>query len=171
MSKRTKWHPYDGINFSRSSQPERCLLMIKPEIPPYYGPIFEALEKANLRVTEVFSCMFSRKIAEEFYGHLRDRPEIFSSVVELLSKGPVVVIIVEGDNVFMKVNEIVGPTNPKDCRKDQLRSIYAKLYPDIVQLPNNAIHRSANKQEFGEQLALLNELIRISLDSELRKYI
>ena len=81
----------------------------------------------------------SKKMAENFYFVHKDRP-FFNDLCDYMSSGPVVVMILEGNNAVLKNREIMGATNPKDAAKGTIRNLYG------ISLDKNSVHGSDSKE-------------------------
>jgi nucleoside-diphosphate kinase len=77
----------------------------------------------------------TKKQAEGFYYVHRER-KFFGELVEFMSRGPVVVAVLEGENAIAKYREVMGATNPANANAGTIR----KLYADSV--GENAVHGS-----------------------------
>jgi nucleoside-diphosphate kinase len=78
-------------------------------------------------------------MAEDFYFVHKDRP-FFNDLCAYMSSGPVVVMVLEGDNAVLKNREIMGATNPKDAAKGTIRNLYG------ISLDQNSVHGSDSKE-------------------------
>ena len=68
---------------------------------------------------------FNRAQAAQFYTIHRDRP-FFSALVDFMSSGPIVVMVLEGKQAISKNREIMGATDPRKAEKGTLRADFAK---------------------------------------------
>ncbi|MEO6365117.1 MAG: nucleoside-diphosphate kinase, partial [Luteimonas sp.] len=95
---------------------ERTLSIVKPDAVAknVIGEIYSRFEKAGLKIVAAKMKHLSRKEAEGFYAVHRERP-FFSSLVEFMSSGPVIVQVLEGDNAVARHRDLMGATNPKEA--------------------------------------------------------
>jgi nucleoside-diphosphate kinase len=120
---------------------EKTLSIIKPDAVErnLIGQIVNIFEKNSLIIHSIKKIQLSKKMAEEFYFVHKERP-FFSDLCTYMSSGPVVVIVLEGDNAVLKNREIMGATNPKDAAKGTIRNLYG------ISLDKNSVHGSDSKE-------------------------
>jgi nucleoside-diphosphate kinase len=99
------------------------------------GNIIARFEKEGLRVAGAKLIKLSKEKAEGFYIEHKDRP-FFGSLVSFMMSGPVLLMVLEGENAVDKNREIMGATNPSDAAAGTLRKLYAKS------IEANAVHGS-----------------------------
>ena len=116
---------------------ERTLSIIKPDAVSkgHIGAILARFESEGLRIAAMRMLHLSKKEAEGFYAVHKDRP-FFPELVEFMISGPVVVLVLEGDNAIQRNRTIMGATDPAKADEGTLRKLYAGS------LQNNAVHGS-----------------------------
>ncbi len=116
---------------------ERTLSIIKPDAvrAGHIGEIIATFEKNNIRIVAMKMVHLDPKGAEGFYAVHRERP-FFGELTAFMCEGPVVVMVLEGDNVIARNRELMGATNPADAAEGTLRKRFASS------LQNNAVHGS-----------------------------
>ena len=116
---------------------ERSLSIIKPNAieDNNVGNIISHFENKGLRVAAAKLIRLSKEKAEGFYIEHKERP-FFASLVSFMSSGPVMLMVLEGEDAVAKNREIMGATNPEDAAEGTLRKLYAKS------LEANAVHGS-----------------------------
>ena len=116
---------------------ERTLSIIKPDGVKrnLLGEILGRFEKAGLTVIGTKLVHLSQKEAEGFYAVHAERP-FFGELVEFMTRGPVVVSVLEGENAIATYRELMGATNPENADDGTIRKLYAK---DVGE---NAVHGS-----------------------------
>lgn len=116
---------------------ERTLSIIKPNavIDNNIGSIIGIFEKAGLRIAACKLGKLTKEKAQGFYIEHKERP-FFGELVTFMTSGPVVMIVLEGDNAVDKNREIMGATNPAEAAEGTLRKLYAKS------IGENAVHGS-----------------------------
>ncbi len=119
---------------------EKTLSIIKPDAVErnLIGQIVSIFEKNSLIIHSIKKVKLSKKMAEDFYSVHKDRP-FFNDLCNYMSSGPVVVMVLEGDNAVLKNREIMGATNPKDAAKGTIRNLYG------ISLDKNSVHGSDSK--------------------------
>jgi nucleoside-diphosphate kinase len=120
---------------------EKTLSIIKPDAVErnLIGQIVSIFEKNSLIIHSIKKIILSKKIAEDFYFVHKERP-FFNDLCTYMSSGPVVVMVLEGNNAVLKNREIMGATNPKDAAKGTIRNLYG------ISLDKNSIHGSDSKE-------------------------
>jgi nucleoside-diphosphate kinase len=116
---------------------ERTLSILKPDTieKNNIGNVLALINAAGLRPIALKMIHLTLKQAEGFYYVHRERG-FFGELVEFMSRGPVVVCVLEGDGAIAKYREVMGATNPKNAADGTIR----KLYADSV--GENAVHGS-----------------------------
>jgi nucleoside-diphosphate kinase len=120
---------------------EKTLSIIKPDAVErnLIGQIVSIFEKNSLTIHSIKKIKLSKKMAEEFYSVHKERP-FFNDLCTYMSSGPVVVMVLEGDNAVLKNREIMGATNPKDAAEGTIRNLYG------ISLDKNSVHGSDSKE-------------------------
>ena len=120
---------------------EKTLSIIKPDAVErnLIGQIVSIFEKNSLIIHSIKKIILSKKMAEDFYFIHKERP-FFNDLCTYMSSGPVVVMVLEGNNSVVKNREIMGATNPKDAAKGTIRNLYG------ISLDKNSVHGSDSKE-------------------------
>ena len=120
---------------------EKTLSIIKPDAVErnLIGQIVSIFEKNSLTIHSIKKITLSKKMAEDFYFVHKARP-FFNDLCTYMCSGPVVVMVLEGDNAVVKNREIMGATNPKDAVKGTIRNLYG------ISLDKNSVHGSDSKE-------------------------
>ncbi|MFO0693204.1 MAG: nucleoside-diphosphate kinase [Polyangiales bacterium] len=116
---------------------ERTLCIVKPDAVEKnnIGNILSMIEGAGFKLRALRMKTLSRAEAEGFYAVHRERP-FFGELVEFMSRGPVVVACLEGENAVAKYRELMGATNPANAAEGTIRKKYA------ASIGENAVHGS-----------------------------
>ncbi len=116
---------------------EQTLSIIKPDAvaKKVIGKIVERFESNGLRIAAMKKMKLSKDDAMSFYGVHKDRP-FFADLVEFMTSGPVVVLVLEGDGAVLKNRELMGATNPKEAEPGTIRADFAQS------IDANAVHGS-----------------------------
>jgi nucleoside-diphosphate kinase len=114
---------------------ERTFSIIKPNAVAdnNIGKIISLFEKEGLRIAALKLTHLSK--AEGFYIEHKDRP-FFGSLVGFMTEGPVVLMVLEGENAVEKNRKLMGATNPANAEEGTIRKLYAKS------IEANAVHGS-----------------------------
>ncbi len=112
---------------------QRTLSIVKPDgvKKNVIGNVIGRFESEGLRVVALKMMHLTQKGAEGFYAVHSERP-FFASLTEFMTGGPVVVMVLEGDNAIKRVRGLMGATNPAEAdegtiRKDLADSIEANI--------------------------------------------
>ena len=116
---------------------QQTLSIIKPDAVAknVVGAIYSRFETAGFKIVAAKMTHLTRAEAEGFYAVHAERP-FFNDLVEFMISGPVVISVLEGDNVIAKHREILGATNPKEAAAGTIRHDFADS------IDENAVHGS-----------------------------
>ncbi|MFC2747629.1 nucleoside-diphosphate kinase [Campylobacter concisus] len=116
---------------------QRTLSIIKPDAVKknVVGKIIDRFESNGLRIAAAKKIQLSKCDAKAFYAVHKDRP-FYNDLVEFMISGPVVVMVLEGDNAVAKNRELMGATNPKEAAPGTIRADFADS------IDANAVHGS-----------------------------
>ena len=116
---------------------EKTLSIIKPNstLDNNIGNIISIFEKNGLRIAAARFTKLSKEKAEGFYIEHKDRP-FFGELVNFMTSGPVMLMVLEGDNAVAKNRELMGATNPANANAGTIRKLYAKSVGE------NSVHGS-----------------------------
>ncbi|MBA2728860.1 MAG: nucleoside-diphosphate kinase [Parachlamydiaceae bacterium] len=126
---------------STSTTREQTLSIIKPDAVAgnHIGEIIALFEKNGLRIDALSMKQLTKQQAEDFYAVHRDRP-FYKGLVDFMISGPVVILVLDGENAIAKNREIMGATDPMKAEKGTIRSNFAKS------MGENAVHGSDSKE-------------------------
>jgi len=115
---------------------EKTLLFIKPDgvKRKIVGEIVSILEK-NFIIEGIKMVKMDRETAERFYEMHKGKP-FFEGLVDYIISGPIVAVLLSGDNIVKRVREIVGSTDPKMAKQGTIRQIYG------IDIQKNTVHAS-----------------------------
>src|SRR5947209_5359483 len=116
---------------------ERTFSIIKPDATArnITGAINAIIEGAGLRIVAQKRLRISREQAESFYAVHRERP-FFSSLVDFMISGPVVVQVLQGEDAIARYREIMGATDPAKAAPRTIRKLHGKS------IGENSVHGS-----------------------------
>jgi len=116
---------------------QQTLSIIKPDAVKknVIGKIVDRFESNGLRIAAMKKLQLSQADAEAFYAVHSERP-FFKDLVEFMISGPVVVMVLEGENAVLKNRELMGATNPKEAEAGTIRADFADS------IDANAVHGS-----------------------------
>ncbi|MBZ0221362.1 MAG: nucleoside-diphosphate kinase [Candidatus Methylomirabilis sp.] len=116
---------------------EKTLSIIKPDgvRKKIIGEVIRRFEAAGLKVAAIKMASLSKAEAEGFYAVHRERP-FFGSLTDFMSSGPVVLMVLKGDNAIAKNRELMGATDPAKAAPGTIRKDFA----DSIE--SNIVHGS-----------------------------
>jgi len=116
---------------------ENTLSIIKPDAVERNldDKIKSILEKNNLKIKKSKKVKITKEEAEEFYKVHQTKP-FYNDLCNYLSSGPIVVMILEGENAVIKYREIMGSTDPKKAEEGSIRKMYG------ISIDKNSVHGS-----------------------------
>jgi nucleoside-diphosphate kinase len=128
---------------------ERSFVMIKPDgvRRGLVGEVIRRIERRGLTLSELKLVRPSRALAEEHYGVHRDKP-FFEAVVNFITSGPVVAMIVEGESALGAVRQIMGATRPLEAAPGSLRADFA------LNVQENIVHGSDSAETAEQEIRL-----------------
>ncbi|HYZ86665.1 MAG TPA: nucleoside-diphosphate kinase [Bryobacteraceae bacterium] len=116
---------------------ERTFGIIKPDAVAsgYTGAILAEIEKAGFRIVGLKKTRLSQAQAESFYEVHKERP-FYGGLVQFMTEGPVVVMVLEKENAIASWRELMGATNPEKAAQGTIRKSFA------TNIERNAVHGS-----------------------------
>lgn len=116
---------------------QRTLAIIKPDAVAAgnIGVIINEIEKNGFQVVALKMLHLTTSQAEGFYAVHRERP-FFGSLVEFMTEGPVVTMILQKENAIVEWRNLMGATDPAQAEEGTIRKKYG------ASLQNNATHGS-----------------------------
>jgi nucleoside-diphosphate kinase len=116
---------------------QRTLSIVKPDgvRKGVVGEVIRRFEGAGIRIAAMRMLHLTKREAEGFYAVHRERP-FFGSLTDFMSSGPIVVMVLEGEDVIARNRALMGATDPKKAEKGTIR---ADLADNVEQ---NIVHGS-----------------------------
>ena len=116
---------------------EQTLSIIKPDAVErnLEDEIKAFFEKRKLKILKIKKVKISKEEASEFYKVHQTKP-FYNDLCNYLSSGPIVVMILEGDNAVTKNRQIMGATDPLKAEEGTLRKMYG------ISIDKNSVHGS-----------------------------
>ena len=123
---------------------EQTLSMIKPDgvANKHIGDIIQRFESEGLRIAAMKMIHMDDKVAGGFYAVHKDRP-FFGELVEFMTSGPSVILLLEGENAIAKNREIMGATNPADADPGTIRADFAESIEENIVHGSDAAETAA----------------------------
>lgn len=127
---------------------EKTLSIVKPDAVAknVIGKILDRFETAGLKIVAARMLHLSRAQAEEFYTVHKGKP-FYSSLVEFMISGPVLVQVLEGENAIAKNREIMGATDFTKADSGTIRADFASS------IEANAVHGSDSPENAAMEVS------------------
>ncbi|WP_299667275.1 nucleoside-diphosphate kinase [uncultured Psychromonas sp.] len=127
---------------------ERTLSIIKPDAVGKHliGAILQRFENAHFTIVAAKMMQLTREQAEGFYAEHKGR-EFYEPLVEFMTSGPIMVQVLQGENVIPAYRELIGKTDPTQAAAGTIRADYA----DSTRY--NAVHGSDSPESASREIA------------------
>jgi len=127
---------------------ERTLVMIKPDGVErnLIGKVISIFEEKGLKVVALKKVRLSKEQAKAFYIVHKERP-FYEDLTNYMSSGPIVAMVLEGENAIKRVREIMGATDPKEAAEGTIRKLYG------LDKEKNTVHGSDSPESAAREIA------------------
>ena len=138
---------------------ERTLILIKPDGVErgLVGEIVKRFENTGLKIVGMKMVWINKKFAQTHYKAHKSKP-FFNELVDFITEGPVVAIVLEGVHAIDNVRRLVGTTSPHESPPGTIRGDFAHISMAYASKKNsggkNVIHASGSKKEADEEIRL-----------------
>jgi nucleoside-diphosphate kinase len=121
--------------------------MIKPDAVAngHVGDILNLIRDNGFRIVGLKLRRISRPEAEAFYAVHKERP-FYAGLVQFMTEGPVVVMVLERDSAIAKWREVMGATNPANAAEGTIRKRFAE------NIERNAVHGSDAPETAAQEI-------------------
>ena len=128
---------------------EQTLSIIKPDAVKkgVIGKIVDRFESNGLRIAAMKKIQLDAKKAGDFYAVHAQRP-FYGELVEFMTSGPVVVMVLEGENAMSKNRDLMGATNPKEAAAGTIRADFADSIDANAVHGSDSVENAANEIKF-----------------------
>jgi nucleoside-diphosphate kinase len=128
---------------------QQTLVIVKPDgvRRRLVGEVVRRIEAKGFDVGDVKLMTIDEGLAHEHYAEHVDKP-FFSELVDFITSGPVVVMIVEGPDAVAGVRQIMGATNPMEAAPGSLRGDYCTA------ITENLVHGSDSPESAEREVKL-----------------
>ena len=132
---------------------ERTFVMIKPDgvRRKLIGKIINRFEEANLSILTMKSMDITKRLAEKHYAEHKGK-EFFDNLIKFVTSGPIVAMVLEGDNIISKVREMVGATDPAKANPGTIRGDFKE--DPVRSVTENMIHASDSPESAQREINL-----------------
>ena len=128
---------------------DRTFLMIKPDGVQrnLVGPIIQRIEDKGLKIVGMKLMQVPRELAERHYGEHVGKP-FYEKLVSYITSGPVVPMVIEGEEAVGVIRSMLGATDPKKSALGTIRGDYG------IQIGRNVVHGSDSPESAAREIAL-----------------
>ena len=128
---------------------DRTLVICKPDAVErrLVGEIVSRLERKGLRIAAMRMETISKEIAGTHYGEHQGKP-FYDDLVAFITRGPAVLMVVEGPEAYSVVRTLMGATNPRQAAPGTIRGDLA------IELTENLVHGSDSPESAAREIGL-----------------
>ena len=131
----------------RSKLTEQTLFIVKPDgvRRQLVGEIIARFEKRGFFIKELKMFTFTNELASEFYSIHKDKP-FFEELLSYITSGPVVAVVIEGNNAVATTRQMVGATKSFEAEPGSIRGDFGLGFTE------NIIHASDSIESFEKEV-------------------
>jgi nucleoside-diphosphate kinase len=128
---------------------DRTLILVKPDAfaRGLTGEIIARFERKGLKIVAMRHMRIDRELAERHYAEHSQRP-FFGELVEFITSGPLVAMVLEGPDAVTAARQLIGATNPLEAAPGSIRGDYA------IEMGANMVHGSDSPEAAERETAL-----------------
>ena len=128
---------------------ERTPILVKPDAfeRGLTGEILARFERKGLRIVAMKHMTVERDLAEQHYAEHRERP-FFGDLVDFITGGPLVALVLEGYEAIKAARQVIGATNPLEAAPGSIRGDYA------LEVQTNMVHGSDAPESSAREIGL-----------------
>ena len=128
---------------------DRTLILVKPDAfaRGLTGEVIARFERKGLRIAALKHMVVERDLAERHYEEHRERP-FFGELVEFITGGPLVAMVLEGHEAVVAARQVIGATNPLEAAPGSIRGDFG------LEVQTNLVHGSDSPESAARESAL-----------------
>jgi len=128
---------------------DRTLILVKPDAfeRSLTGEVIARFERKGLRVAALKHMTVPRETAEEHYAEHKEKP-FFGELVEFITGGPLVAMVLEGHEAVAAARQVIGATNPVEAAPGSIRGDFG------LEVQTNLVHGSDSEESAARESAL-----------------
>ena len=128
---------------------QETFIMVKPDGVRRHliGEVVKRIEDRGYEIKQMKMFTIDQDLAEKHYAEHVDKP-FFGELTSFITSGPVVAMVVSGDDVVAGMRELMGATNPADAAPGTIRADLAES------LSNNVVHGSDSPESAEREIGL-----------------
>src|SRR4051812_18581274 len=128
---------------------DRTLILVKPDAfaRGLTGEIVARLERKGLKIVALRHMQMDRELAERHYAEHAEKP-FFGELVEFITSGPLVAMVLEGGEAVTAARQVIGATNPLEASPGSIRGDFA------IETGQNLVHGSDSAESAQREIEL-----------------
>jgi nucleoside-diphosphate kinase len=128
---------------------DRTLILVKPDAfeRGLTGEVIARFERKGLRIAALKRMQVERDLAERHYAEHAEKP-FFGDLVEFITGGPLVAMVLEGHEAVTAARQVIGSTNPLEASPGSIRGDYA------LEVQTNLVHGSDSAESADREVGL-----------------
>jgi nucleoside-diphosphate kinase len=128
---------------------DRTLILVKPDAfaRDLTGEIIARFERKGLKIVALRHMTVARELAEEHYAEHAERP-FFAELVDFITSGPIVAMVLEGEEAVKAARQVIGATNPLEAAPGTIRGDFA------IATGKNMVHGSDSAESAMREAGL-----------------
>jgi nucleoside-diphosphate kinase len=128
---------------------DRTLILVKPDAfsRGLTGEVIARFERKGLGIVALKHMRIERELAERHYDEHREKP-FFGELVEFITGGPLVAMVLEGEQAVTAARQVIGATNPVEAAPGSIRGDYA------IDVQTNLVHGSDGPEAAAREIEL-----------------
>ena len=127
----------------------RTLILVKPDAfaRNLTGEIIARFERKGLRIAALRHMTMDRRLAEQHYAEHDGKP-FFEELVSFITSGPLVALVLEGQDAVKAARQVIGATNPLEAAPGSIRGDFA------LEVGQNMVHGSDSNESAAREAAI-----------------
>ena len=128
---------------------DKTLILVKPDAftRGLTGEIIARFERKGLKIASLKYLQMDRDLAQRHYAEHEGKP-FFGELVEFITSGPLVAMVLEGDEAVTAARQVIGATNPLEANTGSIRGDFA------IAVGQNMVHGSDSPESAAREAAL-----------------
>jgi nucleoside-diphosphate kinase len=128
---------------------DRTLILVKPDAfaRGLTGEIIGRFERKGLRIVALKHMQMTQELAQQHYAEHEGKP-FFGELVEFITSGPLVAMVLEGYEAVRAARQVIGATNPLDANTGSIRGDFA------LEVGQNMVHGSDSNESAAREAGL-----------------
>ena len=131
------------------AEQDRTFVMVKPDgvRRGLVGEVIRRIEAKGYSLADMKFFTIDRSLAEEHYGEHAEKP-FFGELVDFITSGPVVAMVVQGPGAIVSMRKIMGATDPIEADPGSIRGDLASV------ITENIVHGSDSEESAAREIKL-----------------